>query len=333
MSGSSVITWRQAAEKLAAARRIAVFTHENPDGDAIGSSTGLVRYLLNAGKDAELFLAADAPKIYQDFVCVNYRTELTPKELHAFDLVVQLDTATSKRQAVPAGVAVNSDLPLLVIDHHVDNQLYGRWNLVQKTSATAEMIWNLINEAVLYRAENVDAAVATSLLLGVITDTGAFRFDNTTPEALAAAGKLLALNGNYRKIINDIFFTKSLNRQQFEAELLNNHLQLYANGKLALVQIPDAVIKKYNIVMADTEGLIDAFRCLAGVETAVTMYMRGNNQLKISGRAKNPAHPIGPVMRKLGGGGHEMAAGCLIPDGDMAETAKKIISLIEDDFR
>lgn len=329
---SNIISLAQAADLITAAQSIAVFTHENPDGDAIGSSTGLTLLLREAGKKCDLFFSSEPPAIYRPFITAEYSTSLSQEELVSnYDLVIQLDTANTKRIAAPHGVIIDAELPLLVIDHHVDNQQYGRWNVIKEKTATAGIIAELTD--ILAPGHKISQQVATLLMLGLVTDSGCFRFDNTNPEAFHTAGKLLEAGAAYKEIIERIFFSKPLNRLKFESELLSNHLELYCNGKVALVKIPSEIIAKYDIIMADTEGLIDVFRAIDGVEITIMMYYRANGMLKISTRASNPEHPVGPIARALGGGGHEMAAGCLLPDGDMDATAAKIIDLIREKYQ
>lgn len=328
---NNTVSLVQAAERIKAARSIAIFTHENPDGDAIGSSAGLALILREAGKRCGLFFGAEPPEIYRPFITTEYSTSLSQEELiRDYDLVIQLDTANTRRIAAPPGVAIDAELPLLVIDHHVDNQQYGRWNVIEAKAATAGIIADL---AELLMADGISGRVATLLMLGVVTDSGCFRFDNTDPEAFHTAGKLLAAGADYKQIIERIFFSKPLNRIQFESELLSNHLELYCGGKIAVVKIPTEVIAKYGIIMANTEGLIDVFRAIEGVEITIMLYYRSNGMLKLSTRASNPERPVGPIARALGGGGHEMAAGCLIQDGDMDATATKLIELIREKYQ
>lgn len=328
---SKIISLAQATELIAAARSIAIFTHENPDGDAVGSSVGLALILRESGKRCGLFFGTEPPEIYRTFITTEYSTALSQEELiRDYDLVIQLDTANTRRIAAPLGVEINAELPLLVIDHHVDNQQYGRWNVIENKAATAGIIADL---AELLTSDGISNRVATLLMLGLVTDSGCFRFDNTDPEAFHTAGKLLAAGADYKQIIERIFFSKPLNRIQFESELLSNHLELYCGGKVAVVKIPTEVIAKYGIVMANTEGLIDVFRAIEGVEITIMLYYRSNGMLKLSTRASNPERPVGPIARALGGGGHEMAAGCLIQDGDMDATATKLIELIREKYQ
>ncbi len=326
---SSLVSQAQAAELLANANKILLLTHENPDGDAIGSCVGLSCYLKNIGKQIDWFTPA-MPEIYRPFAVIE---PVSDPVVTQYDLIVQLDTATSKRIAAPQGVVIDDSLPLLVIDHHKDNQLYGRWNFVESAPATTSLVFQLISQEALKIAGGVTQEVATALLLGLITDTGCYRFSNATPEALELGGKLMRLGGDNQLIINTVFFSKPLARQQFEAELVNSCLELFFDNRLAVVKIPTALIEKYQIVMSETEGLVDVFRGLAGVDTAVLLYYRGANELKISGRANNPKFPIGPAMRQLGGGGHDMAAGCLMVNACIDQIAQKIVNLIGKEYK
>lgn len=316
----------EARALLANAGKVAVLTHENPDGDAIGSAFGLALLLRQAGKQVALLLAAEPPETYRPFAAGEFRTEYSQGELADADLVVQLDTATAKRIAAPAGLTVTDALPLLVIDHHPDNSRYGRWNLVVPAAATCGIVAEIADAA---PALALTPQIATLLLLGLVTDTGGFRFDNTDSASLRAAARLFDAGAQYRRIIDRIFFNQDLERRKFEAELLNSHLELKKNGRLAVVKIPAEVIAAHHIDMAETEGLIDVFRALSGVELVAMLYKRANNVLKVSLRARNPERPAGPIARKLGGGGHEMAAGALIPGGDMDETAAQIEAMFD----
>lgn len=315
----------RAVELLRDARHIAVFTHENPDGDAIGSAAGMTAVLNAAGRRAELFLSAMPPKTYRQFAGNDYRTELSQEELAGFDLVLQLDTATEKRIAAPIGVKVDNTLPLLVVDHHPDNTEYGRWNLVMKSAATSVIALEIAEKLI----DRIPETAATLFLLGIVTDSGGFRFDNTDPACLRAAAGLIERNADYRGIIDAVFFTRSLDRLKFEAELLSDCLDLRCDGKLAIVNVPPALIAKYHIDMASTEGLVDVFRSIEGVETVAMLYYRKVGLLKVSLRARNPRRPVGPIARALGGGGHEMAAGCLIENGNPVSAAKTITDLFE----
>lgn len=314
----------QVAELVGAAEKVAVFTHENPDGDAIGSSAGLAAFLRKCGKQVELVYAAPPPAMYRKFVTTPHRLEISAGELASCDLVIQLDTSNPERIAAPLGVVVNSHLPLLVIDHHMDNQRYGRWNRIEPAAATAMMVFELAERL---NPSAIDAECATLLLLGLVTDTGGFRFANTDSSALEVGAGLIELGADHQKIVDAAFFTQSLNRRKFEAELILNHLELRCDGRLAIVRVPAELVAKYAIDMASTEGLIDAFRCVAGVEVTALMYYRKNHKLKISFRGRDATHPVRPIADALGGGGHELAAACLIENGNMEEAADRITQL------
>ncbi|MEA4861794.1 MAG: bifunctional oligoribonuclease/PAP phosphatase NrnA [Victivallaceae bacterium] len=323
---SENISLERAAELIEAARVVAVITHENPDGDATGSVVGMMHCLRALGKQATAFFAAPPAAMYRPFADIEIVTSASQKQLEAADLVLQLDTATPARIAVPAGLTVDDRLPLLVIDHHTDNKLFGCWNCVRGSAACCEILYDLAKLA----GWNIPANAATAFLLGIMADTGGFRFSNTTTSALAAGAELLQRSGRYFDIIDSLFFNQSLERKRFEAELLNSHLELFFDGRLAIVKIPSGLSEKYNLNPAHCEGLIDAFRSISGVETVAMLYKRAPEQVKVSMRARNPERPVGPIARKLGGGGHEMAAGGLIATADLDALATRIIELYKE---
>lgn len=323
---SENVSLARAAELIAAARVVAVITHENPDGDATGSVVGMVHCLKALGKQAIALFAAPPAQMYRQFVDVEFSTTATGGQLEAADLVLQLDTATASRIAAPAGLVIDDRLPLLVIDHHADNQMFGRWNCVTGSAACCEILYAMAKLA----NWPLPTGAATAFLLGIMTDTGGFRFSNTTPAVLAAGAELMDKSGRYFEIIDALFFNQSLERKRFEAELLNNHLELFFEGRLAVVKIPSELCEKYRINPAHCEGLIDAFRSISGVESVAMLYKRAPGQVKMSMRARNPLRPVGPIARKLGGGGHEMAAGGLVATADIDALSTRIIELYKE---
>ena len=323
---SESVGLERAAELIRGAQRIAVFTHVNPDGDAIGSSFGLGGVLRALGKQFKLFFANPIPDSYRPFAFLPFQTEA--EDLADFDLAIQVDTANSERIAAPQGVTVSNTLPLLVIDHHPDNQRYGRWNVVGDNAAACEMIYKLSQMLI----GKPDKETATALLLGMISDTGCFRYTNSTPGALTTAAELIGVGAAHTEIINALFFSKDEKRARFEGELVAGHMDFHFDGKVVIVRIPPQLIEKYSINMADTEGLVDVFRALKNVEIAIVMYLRPDGQLKLTIRAENPERPVAPIARALGGGGHNMAAGCLREHGDAARATDEVLKLLQDNY-
>lgn len=299
-----------------------IVTHERPDGDALGSSFGLFSLLKENGKTAEVLLPEPLPERYLDFVPHTYRTSIAPYERTEFNWCVSLDNTEIERGAV--GVRQRMDdfkLPIVNIDHHPDNRLFGKKNLVMpQAAATAEIIFRLAKAIPGWK---ISANTATLLLMGIVMDTGGFRFDNTSAEVLEIAAALIRLKADHHKIITSMFFSKHLPYMQFEAELLTNHLRQDKTGRFAWISIPDQLIARYQIDMRNSEGLIEILRAIAGIEI-VALLQRKDDGFKISLRSKDARFSVGKIARQLNGGGHELAAGCLIKT-DNQEVAEKIL--------
>jgi len=299
-----------------------IVTHERPDGDALGSSFGLFSLLRENGKTAEVLLPEPLPERYLDFVPHTYRTSFAPYERTGFNWCVSLDNTEPERAAVGMHVKLEDfKLPLVNIDHHPDNRNFGKINLIVPTAAaTAEIVF-MIAKAI--PGWKISPNTATLLQMGLVMDTGGFRFDNTSPAALEAAAELLRLKADHHKIINGMFFSKHLPYVQFEADLITNHLRLDKSGRFAWISIPDALIERYKIDMRNSEGLIEILRAIAGIDI-VAILQRKDEGYKISLRSKDARYSVGKIARQLSGGGHELAAGCFIKT-DNLEAAERIL--------
>jgi bifunctional oligoribonuclease and PAP phosphatase NrnA len=319
----------KAAELLRKYNNFLIVTHENPDGDAFGSSFALLQYLRLAGKNAELLLPEQIPEKYSDFTPSGLLTYATDLDWANFDFIIYLDTPMPKRAALSYLNFKNIPLPSLSIDHHPDNTSYAQWNLLMpKAAATAEIIFMILRTGA---GAKITPEIASLLMLGIVMDTGGFRFDNTSPKVMRHAAELLELDADYHHIINEMFFSVPISQLQFQAELVSNHLKKACLGKLAWFYVPHELVKKYDVNMRNTEGLIESLRAIHGAEIVVIM-QKHEMGFKISMRSKNPKYSVGSIARKLNGGGHEMAAGGLIKTATLADAEKILITHAEGVF-
>ncbi len=319
----------KAAELLRKYNNFLIVTHENPDGDALGSSFALLQYLRTAGKNAQLLLPEQVPEKYIHFApsgCLTYATGL---DWANFDFIIFLDTPIPKRAALSDLIFKNIPLPSLNIDHHPDNMNYAKWNLLVTEAAAAAEILLMVFQA--DAGGKITPETATLLLLGIVMDTGCFRFDNTSPKVMRHAAELLEKGADFHHIVNEMFFSIPLSQLQFQAELISKHLRKACLGKLAWFYVPPELIEKYDVNMRNTEGLIESLRAIHGTEIVVIM-QKLENGFKISMRSKNPKYSVGSIARKLNGGGHEMAAGGLIKASSLIEAEKILISHVEGVF-
>ncbi|MFA7183757.1 MAG: bifunctional oligoribonuclease/PAP phosphatase NrnA [Victivallales bacterium] len=316
----------EAAKLLRKYDNFLIVTHENPDGDALGSSFAMLEYLRLTGKKAELLLPEQIPEKYRDFsppACRNYAAGL---DWASYDFMIYLDTPIQKRAALSELDFANIPLPSLNIDHHPDNMSYAKWNLVMpEAAAAAEIIFMIFKAGT---ETKITPEIAGLLLLGIIMDTGCFRFDNTTPKIMRQAAELLELGADYHHIINEMFFSVPLRQIEFQSELVSHHLKTACGGRLAWFYVPPELIKKYNVNMRNTEGLIETLRAVQDTEIVVIM-QKHELGFKISMRSKSPEFSVGSIARKLNGGGHEMAAGGLIKAATLMEAEEILIEHAE----
>ena len=291
--------------RILQAENILLATHLKPDGDAIGSTLGLAEFLKSLNKKCSVVLPDGIPELYAlqgyDFL------DALPADNSAFDLIILLDTAVPPR----AGFDKDGGIPecvydrLQLIDHHPDNAGYGKWNLLARRAATAEMVFALCESF----GSPLPESSVNFFLMGLLTDTGGFRFDNTDPEALRSGARLLEYGARLNKVVNQIYFNKPYNQQLFESELLEKYLFWTCDKRVAWSIVPQELMDKYNFDLRNAEGVIDQLRAIAGTEVVAIISRRSGNSYRISMRSKNPARPVIDMARKFNGGGHAMAAG------------------------
>ena len=306
--------------------RILLAAHVRPDGDALGSLCGLTELLRRQGFHAETVLPQDVPDYYLDFLPREGMPEETAVHPEDYALVIALDSSRRDRVSTPwIASGTKLSVPLLVIDHHVDNPLYGDWNcIVPSAAATSEIIAELSRTA----KWEMTSAAATHLLIGILTDSGAFRFTNTSPQTLRTAADLMAAGGEYNRIMTACYFSKPENMALFEADLLCNHLKKACGGRFIYAYLAPELLEKYQIELRNTEQVIDILRAISGPVIAATIRQESGG-FKCSLRSKDKHYPVGRIARAIGGGGHEMAAGCTISVSTCEQAEQILLEHVE----
>ncbi|GAE87520.1 3'-to-5' oligoribonuclease A [Acetivibrio straminisolvens JCM 21531] len=224
-------------------------------------------------------------------------------------MVIALDTGDmerlGKRAAIfnDAGITVN-------IDHHPTNTQFGQVNLVNTDSAAVgEMIYRLIE----MMGINIDKDMATCLYVAIATDTGGFRYSNTTPVTHRITADLINNGVDVSYISQTVFETVSLPKVKLMGKAIEN-LELFENGKLAIIKITDDLLKSVGAKEEDCDGIVNIGRNIEGVEVAVVIRQRAGGELKINFRSKNYVD-VSVIANRHSGGGHKRAAGCTIKCG------------------
>lgn len=299
------------------AERILLAAHLKPDGDAIGSTLALQAFLEQLGKKAVAVLPDGIPELYQ-LEKAEYLAAL-PGDAAQYDLAILLDTAVPAR----AGFTANGYVPeilqekLQIIDHHPDNPAFGRWNYLEKRAATAEIVFELCESF----GQSIPQTTANYCLMGLLTDTGGFRFDNTNAAAMRSAARLLDAGANLNKVVNQVYFNKPFNQQLFESELLEKYIRWGCGKRVAWACVEPELLEKYNFDLRNAEGLIDILRTIAGTEIVAIISRRSGKSCRISMRSKNPRRPVIELAHKHNGGGHAMAAGMSVDFDTLSEAS------------
>lgn len=296
---------------------ILVVCHANPDGDAIGSMTALVRGLRALGKRADWYCADPAPRkmafLFEGLEPLGF------EPAH----VMTVDVADRKLLG-DAWEKFGGKIEL-AIDHHGVHRPFveNRW-VDPQSAATAEMIWLLLKEL----GVSLDTAMLGCLYTGIATDTGCFRYRNVTPRTLRIAAELLEAGARVGDINHLIFETKNLAAVRAEVMELET-LEIFCGGKCSMVQIPRSIIEKTGADEGDMDGSVGrAAAEIEGVLIFVSLKEKEDGSIKASLRATPPANAA-VIAQRFGGGGHVGAAGCPLDGMDMAEARLKMMEACE----
>ena len=304
---------------------ILIATHERPDGDAIASLGAAVSILRENGFQATAILPDPAPDGYAEFLPENVVVSAEGMEASLF---IAVDCSTRKRVAA-GGYPIGNCGEILNIDHHPDNEQFGTLPILNSAACSAsQIVYTLFRD----NGFHISPENATRLLLGVITDSGCFRFDNTSADALRTAAELMELGADYHRIILATYCSKPENMVRLEAELVTHHLKTAFGGRFAWMVLDRELLERFGVEIRNTETLIEIPRNIAGVEFAATLRPE-NGGFKLSLRSKNPPYSAGRIARALNGGGHEMAAGGFIPVSSVEEAEAILVKHVETELK
>jgi bifunctional oligoribonuclease and PAP phosphatase NrnA len=309
MSGSngSSPARTQMLDELRGAQRFLLATHENPDGDALGSLAGMQLLLAGLGKDAVAYMAPDEfplPYEYRFIQIENLVTE-PPADLEERTIVF-LDCGNIDRN--PADSLKREGAHILNVDHHHDNTQFGTVNLVvPKASCTAEVIWDLTKDL----GAELTRPIAEALYVGLVTDTGKFMYENTGPAAHQMAAELIEAGVDVHAIYRRIFEEVPQGKLELLARGLAN-VERFDGGLLTVTHLSSEDYAATGADASYSEGVVDHLRALEG--TAVAGLIRdlpgnGEQRRKVSLRATDDRVDVSAIARSQGGGGHRRAAG------------------------
>ena len=285
-----------------------VTTHENPDGDALGSLLAAKLALDALGKDAVMYLAGEAPlpREYTWMPLDDLRRSL-PDDA-ASRVVLALDCANESRLGPDPEVLASAPL-VINVDHHHDNSRFGAVNLVvADASSTGEIVRDLLEEL----GVELTPEIAEALYIALVTDTGRFQYTNTTPKALRLAAELVEAGADVHKIFQDVYESVQFAKLKLLARALER-AEIYEGGRLVISYLLRGDFAEVGAAEPYSEGIIDYLRAVEGADMAALIREppRGDGPAKrISLRASADELDVSKIARASGaGGGHRQAAG------------------------
>jgi len=308
---------QKAAESLLAADDILILTHIRPDGDTLGSAAALKHALNKLGKNSQVCNDDEPSKKYSVIA-----ETIKPGSIDFVPgYIVAVDTATvdllredSKKLAEKAD---------LVIDHHGTNSFAGGLRLVfTEVAACGEIIYHII----LAMGIDIDIKIARCLYTALATDTGCFKYSNTTSETHYIAAKLLETGFDVVELNRRYFETKSMAQFAIENEVRNN-IELHHGGRLSIFCVTLDMMERTHAVQDDLDGLSALSRQIEGVEIGVYIKQEKESEYKVSMRSHGK-YNVAEICASFGGGGHPNAAGCGL-NGDLNFVKAELIRKIE----
>ena len=301
-------------EEIKKAQTIVILTHENPDGDAVGTAIALYNALKNYGKNPDIIIP-EYPRIFEFLPGTNEIKKSS--EIQKYDLAISVDCATMKMLNGFAEYFENAKMKIC-IDHHGTNTMYGDINYVNPDAPACAQIMLVILEH--FKIE-ITQEIGTCILTGIITDTGGFKYAGVTAETFEFVAWLLNKGVNVSKIYRQVLQMKT--RPNFELNrIASNRLELLENGKVAYTYITEEDEKQVGAGSGDHEGIVEIGRDIEGVE--VSIFIRQTEKgCKVSLRSNEYVN-VADVCLILGGGGHIRAAGANI-QGTIEQAKEKVL--------
>lgn len=317
---------------LSVKQKIVIVPHKNPDGDAIGSTLGLYHYLRKSNHEVNVLVPNDYPVFLkwipgsEIILKHDTQTKLCEDLINQADIVFTLDFNAFHRTGDMEAVLRKSSAIKIMIDHHQAPDNYAKFTYSDVTmSSTCEMVYHFIDK--LGHTNLVDTNIATALYVGIMTDTGSFRFRSTTSKTHDVIAKLIEKGADNTAIHNNVYDTNTFKSLQLLGCALTN-LRVVPEHRAAYITLSQEELQKYDYKKGDTEGIVNYGLSLNNVVLAA-IFIEDKNEgiIKISLRSKGDFSVNEMSRSYFHGGGHTNAAGGK-SDLSLAETVEKFISIL-----
>lgn len=298
---------------------VSIFSHIYPDGDTIGSQLALAEALNQVGVQVHCYNTMKVPENFSFLKNINWIDKFDREEVLSTNLCF-VDCGDFSRTGLLDSLV--ADKIIFNIDHHKSNSLFGKYNLVSEfSSSTCELIYEVLEKNNI----RITESIATALLLGISTDTGSFKYENTTSKTHQIASKLIGFGADTKMIRLNVFENVSMGKFKLLSYVYSNTKILF-NGKVSFLSIPKFIEEGLSILDSDYTGISGLIKEIEGVEVSVLLRSVSSNQTKISFRSKDQID-VSKLAESFGGGGHARAAGA-ISQFNIQETERYIMNML-----
>lgn len=310
---------KQILKLIKKSKTILITSHMDPDGDSIGSQLAWGAFLkrhkkqfkiINQGQIPEKYLFLDPQNLIENIDSQDY-SDFRPDAVFIFECSYVDRIGRVQKIISPKTSVIN-------IDHHQDNQKFGRINILdKKASAVAEIIFDLFKLAKF----KITPQTANCLYAAILTDTGRFRFSSTTSKCLKVCAELIDAGADPKLLTDKIYYSVNLSDLRFLGYVLSQ-MEIAEDGKISSIALKKEILDRFQINTENTEGIVDYSLLLKGVKVGILFKEIGPDKTKVSLRSQNNID-ISKIAKAFGGGGHKNAAGCLLRTN--MQEAKEIV--------
>jgi phosphoesterase RecJ-like protein len=329
-------TYKQIEDAIQSAKNIVITAHKSADGDSVGSSLGLLYFIEKLGKKAVVCHPDKAPEFlsFLDLSSILLMSDEPQKVTEAFqhaDLIFCLDYNAADRVGADMQALLEAaTCEKIMIDHHLNPQDFPNIVVSDITaSSTAQLIVELIDQS--GNIALLDAKIGTPLYVGILTDTGSFRFSSVLPRTHEILGKLLAAGVQHHLIHEALNDTNTASRLRLQGYAMSEKMEILEDYHIAIIPLTKEELEKYDYQKGDTDSLANLALSIKGMKVAIVFSER-DGIIKISFRSKGKENPVNVFASEhFNGGGHANASGGM-SDLSVQETLEKMKKLIPEYF-
>ena len=308
-------------DQIMQSRTIAITGHTRPDGDCVGACMGLYNYIVENYPEIRVDIFLEP--IAGSYKLIKRTDEIRQPEgrPEAYDLFICLDNSQKDRMTKWMEVYFDAAAATINVDHHISNTRFAQTNhVVAEASSASEVLYDLLDP------EKITLSVAEALYMGIICDSGVFKYASTSEHTMQIAGRLMHLGVDSGRLIDEVFYERTYVQAQLLGQALLNSVRLF-EGRCIYTVITREMFRKFQARPDDLEGIVEQLRLTKGVEAAILISETEEGTSKFSFRSKRYMD-VNKVAALCGGGGHIRAAGCTV-HGDWNESLKIFLEAIE----